>query len=94
MAQLSLPKALTEHPASEGETYGEHFRVAMGFSRHLAKASMCAALHAVLPEMHKTSASAAIRKLNECLETGDRDAICVQSRRQRRMAKSQLAKAV
>jgi len=91
MAQrTALPQALTAHPASEGETYGEHFRVAMAFSVHLAKASMCAAMHAVLPEVHKTSASQAIRRLNDCLESGNRDAICIQTRRSRRQAPDSL----
>lgn len=65
----------TEHPASEGETYGEHFRVAMGFSRKLIGAGLCAAVHAVMPNLHKTTASGCIHQLHECLETGDRSAV-------------------
>lgn len=65
----------TAHPASEGETYGEHFRVAAGFSRQLAGAALAAAVHAVLPSFHKTTASQRIHSLAHCLETGNRDAI-------------------
>ncbi len=65
----------TAHPASEGETYGEHFRVAMGFSRQLLGAGIAAAVHAVLPNFHTTTASRRIHQLHHCLESGDREAI-------------------
>ena len=68
-------KLFTDHPASEGETYGEHFRVAMGFSRQLIGAGIAAAVHAIVPGMQKTTASERIHSLHHCLETGDRAAI-------------------
>ena len=68
-------KLFTEHPASAGETYGEHFKVAMGFSRQLIGAGLAAAVHAILPGLHKTTASDRIHGLYRCLETGDRATI-------------------
>lgn len=68
-------KLFTEHPESAGETYGEHFKVAMGFSRQLVGAGLAAAVHAVLPGLHKTTASDRIHGLHHCLETGDRATI-------------------
>lgn len=72
---MAVTEYFTAHPASEGETYGEHFKVAMGFSRQLIGAGVAAAIHAVLPNFHKTTASARIHTLHNCLETGDRAAI-------------------
>lgn len=65
---------LTEHPHAVGETYGEHFRVAMGVSRQLAGASVAAFIHAVVPGFHEITASAKIRSLNRWLDSQNRDA--------------------
>ncbi len=72
MARMSY---FTDHPASEGETYAEHFGVAMGFSRQLIGAGLAAAVHALLPNFHTTTASQRIHQLHHCLESGDREAI-------------------
>ena len=72
---MAVTTYFTAHPESEGETYGEHFRVAMGFSRQLMKAGLAAAVHAILPNFHTTTASERIHVLHHCLETGDREAI-------------------
>ena len=75
----SLPMAIknyfTAHPESAGETYGEHFMVAMSMSRQLLGAGLAAAVHALLPSFHETTASERIHSLAHCLETGNRDAI-------------------
>jgi len=71
----AVTQYFTAHPASEGETYGEHFKVAMGFSRQLIGAGIAAAIHALLPNFHTTTASERIHTLHNCLETGDRSAI-------------------
>ena len=72
---MRFTRSFTEHPASAGETYLEHMGVALGFARALGGAAMAAAVHAVFPTMFETTASERIRRLNHCLETGDRDAI-------------------
>ena len=65
----------TEHPHEAGETYREHFAVAMGVSRQLAGAAGAAFIHALMPAFHKTTASDKIRALNCCLERKDRNGL-------------------
>ncbi|MEM7139773.1 MAG: DUF6356 family protein [Actinomycetota bacterium] len=67
-----MANPFTEHPHATGETYGEHFGVAMGVSRQLAGAAMAAFVHAVMPKFHTTTASDKIKALNCCLERHDR----------------------
>ena len=72
---MAIKNFFTAHPESTGETYGEHFKVAMCVSRQLIGAGVAAAVHAVLPNFHTTTASERIHSLAHCLETGNRDAI-------------------
>jgi hypothetical protein len=60
MAFMSL---MTEHPQSVGETYGQHFRFAMGFAGWLSLAAGAAAIHAVLPFAFQHTASSILRRL-------------------------------
>lgn len=46
---MSLKAKFTEHPASVGESYGEHFVAAMGFSLSLFRAAFACMAHAILP---------------------------------------------
>jgi hypothetical protein len=71
---MALRQHFTEHPASVGETYFGHFRVAAHFSRCLAKAAGAAAVHAVVPSMCATTASQCIRELYAEMNTGARGA--------------------
>ena len=52
------------HPASVGETWSQHARVALGFASSLALAAMAAAVHAVLPFAFQTTASGAVVRLH------------------------------
>jgi len=54
-----------EHPASVGETYGEHFVTAMGFSWRMLLASACCAVHAVLPFLFVKTGSECITELHD-----------------------------
>jgi hypothetical protein len=72
---MALPRFLSDHPESTGETYREHSRVAFGISRQLAGAAAAALIHAILPGFHKTTASTQIHRLHRCLEAGDREAL-------------------
>ena len=54
---MNMRRAFTEHPAAVGETYVEHFGVALGFARCLGRASAAALVHAVVPSLCKTTAS-------------------------------------
>lgn len=62
----------TKHCHEAGETYREHMVVALGFSRQLAGAAAAAFAHALLPQVHETTASDKIRALADCLERKDR----------------------
>jgi hypothetical protein len=72
---MAIKSYFTEHPESAGETYGEHFMVAMSMSRQLIGAGIAAAVHAVLPNFHMTTASERIHSLAHCLDTDNRAAI-------------------
>ncbi len=69
---MSLRRHFTEHPASVGETYLEHFKVATGFARTLAKATVACSIHAVVPSMCERSASSAICDLHRRMTEGKR----------------------
>ena len=56
--------AFAKHPASVGETYGEHFVVAGGFGWALFKASLACFVHAVLPFAFEKTGSKAITELH------------------------------
>jgi len=62
---MSLSAKFTEHPASVGETYGEHFAAAMGFALGLMKAAFCCAVHALLPFLFERTGSRCIEDLHE-----------------------------
>ncbi len=72
---MGLTQRFTDHPRSVDETYGEHLRVALGFSGQLAIASMKAAVHAFLPWLCCTSASRKVAQLNREMTSGARAAV-------------------
>ena len=53
----------TEHPASVGESYGEHFAFAIGVGSKMVAGGLACMLHAVVPEFCKTTGSRTIREL-------------------------------
>ncbi|HEX4076289.1 MAG TPA: DUF6356 family protein, partial [Candidatus Acidoferrales bacterium] len=55
----------TEHPATVGETYGQHFQTALGFSMSMIGGGLACLVHAVFPFLFETTGSAAIRSLHE-----------------------------
>lgn len=60
---MALMSLMTEHPQSVGETYGQHFRFAIGFAGWLFLAAGAAAVHAVLPFAFQSTASSILRRL-------------------------------
>ena len=62
---MSLTRKFTEHPESVGETYGEHFGVAMRFSLSLFRAAFVCAVHAVFPWLFEKTGSRCITELHE-----------------------------
>ena len=71
---MEIRQHFTEHPASVGETYGEHFRVAAGFAGSLAIAAAAAAIHAVVPSRCAKTASSRIVTMHEQMTSGARAA--------------------
>lgn len=62
---IGLRRLFTEHPASLGETYTEHRRVALSYAGPLAAAALAALCHAVFPFLFKTTASMIVKQLND-----------------------------
>ena len=60
----TLRQLLTEHPATVGETYGEHAATAWGFAWRLQVAALAALVHAVLPCLFVKTASMLITLLH------------------------------
>lgn len=61
---MTLKRLFTDHPAMVGETYSEHMRTALGFAGPLAKATLAALVHAFLPFLCTTTASATVKGLH------------------------------
>lgn len=57
--------SFTHHPRAVGETYGEHFGVAMSFSGAMLAGGLACAIHAVLPFLFTTTGSQTIRRLHD-----------------------------
>lgn len=69
---MELRRHFTDHPAAVGETYLEHLRVASGFARTLAKATVACTVHAVVPSLCEKTASTAIKDLHARMTAGAR----------------------
>jgi hypothetical protein len=79
---MSIRGKFTEHPATVGESYGQHFLAAMGFSLGMLRGALCCALHAVFPFLCERSGSEAITELH------DRMTVNRQRQAQRRRAEA------
>ena len=66
---MSLKAKFTEHPATVGESYGQHFVSAMGFSLAMLRAAFCCAVHAVLPFLFIKTGSECITELHDRMVT-------------------------
>ena len=66
---MSLVQKFTEHPASVGESYGEHFVSAMSFSLAMLRAAFCCAVHAVLPFTFEKTGSQCVTSLYDRMVT-------------------------
>lgn len=71
----------TAHPHAAGETYLEHFGVAIGVGRQLIGAAGAAVVHALIPALYPTTAGDRIRELADCIERHDRDGLRGRQRR-------------
>jgi hypothetical protein len=57
----------TRHPASVGESYGQHFASAGGFGLKLLGAGLACLVHAVLPFLFVRTGSAAVTRLHDAM---------------------------
>lgn len=56
--------SFTEHPASVGETYGEHLRAAAGFGAAMLVGGTACLVHALLPFLFTHTGSATVTQLH------------------------------
>ena len=61
-----------DHPASVGETYGEHLVVASGFGFRMIGAGLACLVHALLPFLFVKTGSDAIAELHGRMVTNRR----------------------
>ncbi|HJQ55902.1 MAG TPA: DUF6356 family protein [Vineibacter sp.] len=64
-----LSSAFVDHPASVGESYGQHLGVAFSFGGRMILAGCACLLHGLLPFLFVKTGSAAIRALHEDMVT-------------------------
>lgn len=71
---MNLIRAFTEHPASVGESYGEHLGRALCFGTRMIFAGIACVVHGVLPFLFVRTGSQAISELNDRLVVNRRRA--------------------
>ena len=59
-----ITKAFTEHPASVGETYGEHLVMASGFGVRMVIGGLACILHGIFPFLFVKTGSKQIESLH------------------------------
>jgi hypothetical protein len=52
-----------DHPADLGESYGEHFRAALGFGAAMIAGGAACIVHALVPGWFPTTGSGAVKRL-------------------------------
>ena len=66
-------RVFTDHPNSVGETYGQHFLQALGFSAKLTLGGVACFVHALIPSLFEKTGSNAVRDLHaRMVENRDR----------------------
>ncbi|WP_299196454.1 DUF6356 family protein [uncultured Erythrobacter sp.] len=66
-------KIFTQHPASIGETYGQHFAHASGFGVAMLSGGFACLVHAVFPWLCERTGSDTIRRLYRSMVTNRAD---------------------
>ncbi len=72
---MSPIRAFTEHPASVGESYGEHMGQAVCFGSRMVLAGLACLVHGVLPFLFVRTGSRTINELNERMVRNRRTAV-------------------
>jgi Family of unknown function (DUF6356) len=67
-----LKRLFTDHPATVGETYGQHFASAMGFGFRMIWGGLICFVHALIPGALATRGSDMICELHERMVTNRR----------------------
>lgn len=62
-------KLFTEHPASVGESYGEHLAMASGFGLRMMLGGLACLIHGLLPFLFVKTGSAQVSALHETMVT-------------------------
>jgi hypothetical protein len=57
----------TKHPASAGETYGEHFTLAWAFGLRMIWGGMAALIHGLFPFVFTVTGSTTVNRLHQQL---------------------------
>lgn len=66
---MSMFRLFREHPASVGESYGEHLRHATGFGLRMIAGGFACILHGILPFLFVRTGSKQIRTLHDRMVT-------------------------
>ena len=61
---MTIKDLFCDHPASVGESYGEHLAAASGFGARMIGAGLCCLVHGLLPFLFVRTGSDAIRDLH------------------------------
>ena len=62
---MNVIRAFCEHPASVGESYGEHLLHASGFGLRMMFAGIACLVHGILPFLFERTGSRTITELND-----------------------------
>jgi hypothetical protein len=61
--------SFTEHPASVGESYAEHFAMSWGFGFAMLRGGLACLVHGIFPFLCTSTGSGTIRALHERMVT-------------------------
>ena len=64
-----LQRLFQDHPASVGESYGEHMQTAFSFGGRMILCGVACLIHGLLPFLFKRTGSNAIRALHDDMIT-------------------------
>jgi hypothetical protein len=62
---MGIARFFTQHPASVGETYGQHLRAASFFGIRMLVGGLACLVHAFLPFLFERTASRCISQLHQ-----------------------------
>ncbi len=67
---MGLRALFTDHPASVGETYGQHLRFAVAVGLRMLGGGVACVIHGVFPFLFTTTGSRTISHLYQCCTPG------------------------